>query len=104
MDITKKIENGQVIYSLSGRLDTQSAPNFQETLDSGFKNNEFNLIFDFKNIEYISSAGLRTVLQAQKKVNSVENGSLTLINVTNETYDIFELTGFTDFLNINPEE
>ncbi len=108
----KKTENdGIVIYELSGRLDTQSAPDFQAVLDEGFEKDENKIVLDCKNLEYMSSAGLRTILYAKKCIDknetdkadeiSAQKGFLKLINVSDEILEVFEMTGFSEFLSIN---
>ena len=110
MEFKKNIENGVVTYILDGRLDTQSAPDFQEVLDEGFENGENKIILDCKNLEYMSSAGLRTILYAQKCVDSNAKGDenvssfLKLVNVSPEIMEILEMTGFSEFLSINEYE
>ena len=111
MEFKKTEDNGIVIYELSGRLDTQSAPDFQAVLDEGFEKDENKIILDCKDLEYMSSAGLRTMLYAKKCIDnegSDENGNpkgfLKLINVSDDILEVFEMTGFSEFLNINGEE
>lgn len=107
----KKTENGGVVtYELSGRLDTQSAPDFQGVLDEGFDGGENKIILDCKNLEYMSSAGLRTILYAKKCIdddgmdeNGVPKGFLKLINVSDEIIEVFDMTGFSEFLSINED-
>jgi anti-sigma B factor antagonist len=92
----KKCED-QVVLELSGRIDAVSAP----ALDSKINENidlAKNLVFDFKGIEYVSSAGLRVLLSAQKKMQ--EKGTMKLKNVCEEVMDVFEMTGFADILTI----
>ena len=102
-DITKDV----LTYRIKGRLDTQSSSDFQECLDEGFDGGKFNLIFDCSELEYVSSAGLRVVLYAKKRVDEREENSetakgfLKLINVNDEILEIFDMTGFTDMLDIN---
>lgn len=82
---------------VAGRLDTITAP----TLDSSINEcAEYttNLILDLKNLVYISSAGLRVLLSAQKKMQKI--GSMKVINVCEEIMGIFEMTGFADILVI----
>ncbi len=111
MEFKRTEKDGTVIYELSGRLDTQSAPDFQAVLDEGFEKDENKIILDCKNLEYMSSAGLRTMLYAKKcidKEGSDENGNpkgfFKLINVSDDILEVFEMTGFSEFLNINGEE
>lgn len=94
-------------YVIKGRLDTQSSSDFQQNLDEGFDEGKFNLIFDCSELEYLSSAGLRVMLYAKKRVDEREDnndkpkGFLKLINVNDEILEIFEMTGFTEMLDIN---
>ena len=83
--------------ALSGRLDTNSSPALEAELKqsvSGVK----ELIFDFSEVEYISSAGLRILLAAQKVMN--RQGSMKLIGVNADVMEVFEITGFSDILTI----
>ena len=95
LEIKKNAENA--VVEIVGRLDTTTAPSLEKTLNediSGIK----NLILDFKGLEYISSAGLRVVLAAQKKMQKI--GSMKLINVCESVMEVFEITGFADILTI----
>lgn len=97
MNINIEKENGVTVIKIEGRLDTTTAPELEKTF-----NNEGvelkNLVLDFKGVDYISSAGLRVLLTAQKKMNV--QGSMELINVGEAVMDIFEMTGFADILVI----
>ena len=91
----EKVDNSTV-FKLDGRLDTTTAPELEKAI-----NNEDaleNLVLDFGGINYISSAGLRVLLGAQKKMNA--QGSMELINVNEDVMDILEMTGFADILVI----
>ena len=92
----EKVDNSTV-FKLDGRLDTTTAPELEQAI-----NNEGdalkNLVLDFGGINYISSAGLRVLLGAQKKMNA--QGSMELINVNEDVMDILEMTGFADILVI----
>ena len=92
----EKVDNSTV-FKLEGRLDTATAPELENAI-----NNEGealkNLVLDFGGINYISSAGLRVLLGAQKKMNV--QGSMELINVSEDVMDILEMTGFADVLVI----
>lgn len=97
MTIEKQIENNSTRWIFEGRLDTQTAPQMEaalEELDSGCT----ELILDFKGLEYISSAGLRVVLKAQKRMNT--QGAMKLQNVNETVMEVFDMTGFLDFLTI----
>lgn len=103
MEVKKTNEESGTVYHITGRIDTQTAPELQAMLDESFKNNEINLVLDFKEVEYMSSAGLRTVLYAQKRVNTISGASMVIINVQPVVMEVFEMTGFTDFLKIDPQ-
>ena len=97
MNINIEKVNNSTVFKLEGRLDTVTAPELEQAI-----NNEgdalVNLVLDFGGINYISSAGLRVLLGAQKKMNA--QGSMELINVSNDVMDILEMTGFADILVI----
>lgn len=82
---------------LAGRLDTTTAPSLDSTISNDLDGTK-NLILDFKSLEYISSAGLRVLLGAQKKMQKI--GSMKLKNVCHEVMEVFEMTGFADILEI----
>lgn len=93
-----KIQNGdQLTLEVSGRLDTVTAPDLQDELDKSL-DGIAHLVLDFKNLEYISSAGLRVVLAAQKEMNRL--GDMRVINSSPDVVSIFEMTGFSDFLTL----
>lgn len=97
MTIEKKIENEKVVLAMSGRLDTQTAPELEKELDN-LENTCKELIFDMSNVAYISSAGLRVILKAQKYMNA--KGKLKLTGVNESIMEVFEITGFSDILTI----
>ena len=97
LDINKKIENDSALFSLSGRLDTVTAPQFEEELKASI-NGISNLTLDMKELEYISSAGLRVLLSAQKIMS--RQGNMKVINVNETIMSILEVTGFLDILTI----
>ena len=80
-----------------GRLDTTTAPGLDKTINEDIADAK-NLVLDFKALEYISSAGLRVLLGAQKKMQKI--GSMKLVNVREEVMEVFEMTGFSDILTI----
>ncbi len=97
MTIDKIFESESLTLTLSGRLDTNSSPALEAELKQsvgGIK----ELIFDFSGVEYISSAGLRVLLAAQKVMN--RQGSMKLIGVNDDVMEVFEITGFSDILTI----
>ena len=97
MTIEKKIENGNVTLTVAGRLDTTTAPELEKTLDNVLDGTK-ELVFDMTDLEYISSAGLRVILKAQKAMNA--QGSMKLIGVNDSIMEVFDITGFLDILTI----
>ena len=95
IEIKKNAEN--TIVEIVGRLDTTTAPSLEKTLNDDMGDTK-NLILDLKGLEYISSAGLRVLLAAQKKMQQV--GAMKVINVCEEVMEVFEITGFADILTI----
>ena len=97
MTIEIKKNTAELVLEVTGRLDTITAPALDKTINENLSEIK-SLTLDFKNLEYISSAGLRVILSAQKKIQSV--GSMKLINVCEEVMEVFEMTGFADILTI----
>lgn len=97
MEIIKNIEGNACNISLVGRLDTTTAPQLEAELKSSL-NDIQELNFDLSKLEYISSAGLRVFLAAQKVMNN--QGKMEIHNVSSEIMEVFEITGFTDILTI----
>ncbi len=97
MTIEKKTNGTNLELCLTGRLDTQTAPELEKELDASIAGVK-ELVFDFANLEYISSAGLRVILKAQKTMNT--QGGMKLINVNDSIMEVFDITGFVDILNI----
>ena len=97
MTINKNANGNELVIALEGRLDTTTAPQLDEDLKTSL-NGVQDLVFDFAKLEYISSAGLRVLLSAQKVMN--KQGSMVIKNVNEEIHEIFEVTGFVDILTI----
>jgi anti-sigma B factor antagonist len=97
MTIEIKRNSKETVMELVGRLDTTTAPALDKTINEDI-GSITNLIIDFKHLEYISSAGLRVLLGAQKKFQKI--GSMKVINVCEEVMEVFEMTGFADILTI----
>ena len=97
LDIKKTPNGSDLTIALKGRLDTLTSPQLEEELNADIEGVE-NLWFDFSELEYISSAGLRVLLSAQKTMNT--KGSMTVKNVSEEIREIFDVTGFSDILTI----
>ena len=97
MTIEKKINGEALTLIVSGRLDTQTASELEKELDSVLADIK-ELTFDFANLEYVSSAGLRVILKAQKAMNA--QGSMKLTGVNDSIMEVFDITGFLDILTI----
>ena len=97
MNISKNMEGSRLTLVLSGRLDTMTAPELEKAINDNIVGVD-ELILDIKELEYMSSAGLRVLLSAQKKMNAV--GKMTVKNVNDMIMEIFEVTGFSDILTI----
>ena len=97
MTIDIKRNADETTIKLVGRLDTITAPALDKTINEDIADAK-NLVLDLKELEYISSAGLRVLLSAQKKFGKL--GYLKVINVCEEIMSVFEMTGFADILTI----
>ena len=97
MNITVEKDNGRAVLAIEGRIDTTTAPELEKAINTEAEGIE-TLVLDFKEVKYISSAGLRVLLGAQKKMNA--QGNMELINVCEDIMDILEMTGFADILVI----
>ena len=97
MTIEIKRNAEETVIELTGRLDTTTAPALDKTINNDIEGTK-NLVLDFKSLEYISSAGLRVLLGAQKKMQKI--GSMKVTNVCEEVMEVFEMTGFADILVI----
>ena len=99
LKINKTTDAGKVNSSLEGRLDTVTSPELEaelkETMDGISE-----LTLDFAALDYVSSAGLRVLLAAQKTM--MNQGTMKIVNVNEVVMEIFEVTGFTDILKIEP--
>mgnify|MGYP002622855837 CR=1 FL=1 len=97
MLINKEANGNELTVALDGRLDTTTAPQLESELSNSL-NDVKTLVIDMKKLVYISSAGLRVLLKAQKTMN--KQGTMTVKNISQEIQDIFEVTGFDEILNI----
>lgn len=97
MTITKNSEGAKLTLTLEGRLDTTTAPQLEEEVKNSLGGVE-ELVLDFAALEYISSAGLRVLLSAQKIMN--KQGSMVIRNVNETINEVFEITGFNDVLTV----
>ena len=97
MTIEIKKNAAETVIWIAGRLDTITAPTLDKTIHDEISDTD-HLILNMKSLEYISSAGLRVLLSAQKKMQ--KNGSMKVVNVCQGVMEVFEMTGFADILVI----
>ena len=97
MNITKTIEGAKLTLALEGRLDTTTAPQLEAEV-KGALTGVTELALDFSRLEYLSSAGLRVILAAQKIMN--KQGRMVIRHVNETIQEVFEVTGFSDILTI----
>ena len=97
MTIDKQINGSELTLTLNGRLDTTTAPELEAIIKDSIAGIT-NLVMDFAELEYLSSAGLRVILSAQKTMN--KQGEMVIRNVNETINEVFEITGFIDILTI----
>ncbi len=97
MTINKQLNGSEIIFSLEGRLDTTTSPALEAQLKDNVDNVD-SLVIDMEKLDYLSSAGLRVILSAQK-VMSKKDGMIVK-NVNETIMEVFEVTGFVDILTI----
>ncbi|MBQ2049378.1 MAG: STAS domain-containing protein [Spirochaetales bacterium] len=97
LNIDKKVDGKNIELVLSGRIDTTTAPELDKAIQEIIGDAQ-NLVFNFADIDYISSAGLRVLLTSQKAMN--KQGSMKVIHVNESVMEIFEVTGFSEILSI----
>lgn len=98
MQIEKEKQEKMLILKLGGRLETSTAPKLQEVVEKELEE-VTELRLDMKNLEYVSSAGLRVLLAASKKMKA-KNAVMTVYNVNEEVMEVFKITGFNEILSI----
>lgn len=97
MTIEKNINGTTIALNIIGRLDTTTAPELEAAIDSSIAGMQ-ELVLDCSALEYVSSAGLRVILKAQKLMNT--QGSMKLTHVNDTILEVFDITGFADILTI----
>ena len=97
LTITQKCEDARLTVCLEGRLDTTTAPQLEAELKTALADAN-GVCFDFEKLEYISSAGLRVLLSVHKQMKA--KGGMELCHVNEAIMEVFDVTGFTDFLTI----
>lgn len=99
MEIKTSRSNQNLIISLTGRLDTMTSPQLEEEINRSDLDGIETVILNLRELEYISSAGLRVVIMLYKNLEKL-GGKLRLVNVNDMVMEIFSMTGMTDFLEI----
>ena len=99
MEINKAISNQNVIITLKGRLDTMTAPQLDDEAKSSDFDGVETVTLNLKDLEYISSSGLRVILALYKNLKS-KGGNLKIVNVSNTIMELFSMTGMSDYLDI----
>ena len=97
MKIVKDLKDGNLVVTIIGELNSFTAPELEEVIKNDL-NGVKSLVFDFKEVEYLSSAGLRVLLVAQKIMS--KQGKMSLRNVNKSVMEVFEITGFSNILDI----
>ena len=98
MFIKHTLSDGGVLTLMPlGRLDSNTAPDFQKSIEKNLTGDVKELVFDFQNVDYLSSAGLRTVISTYKKLGDIK---FSIINVTDTVAEIFKISGLLDTFNI----
>ena len=97
MNLTKKINDTELTVAIEGRVDTVTSPELDKLIKESVDGMD-SLVIDMKDVEYISSAGLRVLLSSHKLMS--KKGGMTVINAGEDIMEIFEVTGFSDILNI----
>ncbi len=97
MEINKNLNGDALELKIIGRLDTTTAPALEAEVKNSLEGLK-SIVFDLEGLEYISSAGLRVLLSAQKSMN--KQGTMKLVNVNEVVMEVFEITGFVDVLTI----
>ncbi len=98
MTINKQYENTSLTMMIEGRIDTQTAPDLQKEVEESLTN-VTDLVLDFSNVTYISSAGLRSVLTAQNRMDE-KGGTMVIRGAAKNIKNVFQVTGFDSFLTL----
>ena len=98
MELLTSIDGGTATIALGGHLNTNTAGDLEAALDAAFEST-YDIVLDFSNLEYLSSAGLRVLVYAQKQVDA-NGGALRIINVADDVREVFEITGLDDIFDI----
>ncbi|MBN2125467.1 MAG: STAS domain-containing protein [Deltaproteobacteria bacterium] len=100
MEMQQRKENSATVVSVKGRIDAVSAPEFEKALEDLISRGEKLLVIDFGELDYISSAGLRTILATTKKLKGME-GKLFLASLKEVVKEVFDISGFSSIIPIH---
>ena len=100
MEIKKTTDGNTVTIELKGRLDTITSGQLEDELEGVFDDEDVNLTFDFSDLDYISSSGLRVLLSAQKKINAMGT-KMKIVGANEVVKEIFDATGFTKIMDLS---
>ena len=100
MEITRTLGEDTITIAVEGRLDTVTSSQLEQEVSEVFEEEKSTIIFDFTSLEYISSAGLRVLLAAQKQVNALGT-EMRIVGANDVVKEIFEITGFSDIMQID---
>jgi len=103
MEITTKEFKHCHLVNLSGRVDSATAPKFTQVMDSLMGKGVYKFVIDMKDLEYMSSAGFRALLAAQRSCKRYNRGAVVLSSVPSRIREALELAGFTELFKIFPE-
>lgn len=97
MTVNQNKNENKLTYAIEGRIDTKTAPELEKALEGALEGIT-ELVFDFAEVSYISSAGLRVLLKAQKQMN--KQGEMRILHANEDVMEIFEVTGFSEILTV----
>lgn len=97
MDFEEMREDDVLVISVSGRLDAETAPGFQEDVLSRVEQGETSIVFDLQNLQYVSSAGLRVVLMAAKRLQQ-SGGKLVVCSLQDTVLEVFKISGMDSII------
>ena len=97
MEVSKVEQGNELVVSIKGRLDTNAAPKLSDALEEALTDAVSQFVLDMEACDYVASSGLRVILGAQKKMNSL-GGNMIVKNVTDPVMEVFEMIGFADIL------
>ncbi|MGQ9927148.1 MAG: STAS domain-containing protein [Chloroflexaceae bacterium] len=105
MEITHRRMNRVDLLEVAGRVDAATAPHFKQQIENLFNEGRYRIVLDLANLEYISSPGLRVLIEARKrardwKLTDLEGGDIRIANLPPRIKEVFDLTGFTSLFEL----